>query len=253
MRPTGKLTLGVCGLLGFAAAAAGFGLAGLWTPAGVAVAADADNPVTYTYSSPEDDQPILDKPGQDPVYYIDFAFERPRWIKVTETDPATKQQVQAKYLFMFYKVTNFGNKKIDFRPDFVLVTDTGREYRAQNYNNVYEAIRKQYKRDYILSQIDVNNAGLPDGEDNAKHGVAIFPEPDARSDAFDVYVGALTNYPVRKVKNPLFKPDQSGSDKKEDEYFLTNRVLRLHYEFPGYPGGRDHSHASLESVKWTWR
>jgi hypothetical protein len=205
------------------------------------------------YNSPEDDQPILDKPGQDPVYYLEFVFERPRWIEVAEQDPKTKDVRKVKYFYMPYKVTNFEKKKVEFRPEFVLHTSTGRAYRTAFSSAAFEAIKKEIRRDYLVSQADLNTTGIPEGEENVKHSVAIFREFDSRADEFDIFVGSLTNYPPRKIKNPLWKENQAGDARKEEEYFLANRMLRIHCLFPGYKEGRLVSHASVQVINWVWR
>jgi hypothetical protein len=197
------------------------------------------------YFSPDDDQPIIELPGQEPVYYLDFAFERPRWITVDGK----------KYFYMPYKVTNHGKKKVDYRPDFQLETNTGRRYVAQFHRAAFEAIRKQIRREYLVSQLDLNETGVPEGPENARYSAAIWEEFDDRADSFNIFVGALTNYPPKKVKNPLFSPE-----KKEEEYFLVNRRVMLEYAFPGAPkdekinpDGRAKSWPSLERIKWVWR
>lgn len=229
------------------------------TVGAVAMTVAATLSAQTVYFVPEDDQPIIEQLGGEPIYYLEFSFERPRWITVDGK----------RYFFLPYKVVNSTKKKVEYRPDFQLVTNTGRNYVAQFHKAAFEAIRKQIRRDYLVSQLDLNETGVPEGPENARHSVAIWEEFDDRADAFDIYCGSLTNYTPKKVKNPLFSPE-----KKEAEYFSLSRQVMLRYAFPGnprsaepksatpakgatgkytQPDGREKSWPSLQTIKWVWR
>lgn len=233
---------------------------GLVGPFVALIAASAWGQTVYT--APDDDITITQSSDENKaeIYYVEFAFERPRWITVDKKGKDGKA-VSEKFFYMPYKVVNYGDKNVEFRPDFVLHTSTGKEYRTEINTAAFEAIKKQLrrqpaipddKRDSLYSPIDMKGV-LAAGESNQKHSVAIWKEFDPAADEFAVFVGALTNFPVRQFKNPLFKPDQADLKVKQEEYFQQTRVLKISFVFPGYETGRDKSYASVEKAQWVWR
>lgn len=203
-----------------------------------------------TYTAPDDDLGVVGSTNQKAaeVYYLEFVFERPRWITAKD-----RGGVEKRYFYMPYKVVNYGKDNVPFSPDFVLLTGTAREYRSQTFTPVLEEIRKTLRRPWLVSQSDLKQTGIPGGEGNAKFSAAIFEEFDPKADEFAVFVGALTNTQPQRFNNPLFKKDQPADGQQQPQYFYQNRVFKVSFKYPGFEGGRGKAHASVDTMEWVWR
>ena len=172
------------------------------------------------------------KPGVEPYpkpkpfpasWELKFKHSRPKRI-VIET-PGRKDPVA--YWYMPYTVTNTTGQERMFLPSFLLVTNDGKVVKSdQNLPpKVFDKIKEREANRFMEPAWKV--AGLlRQGPDQAKDGVAIWPEPSPEMGKFSIFVSGLSGETAR-VK------DAQG---KEQILFKT---LQLNYIIRGddvYPG-----------------
>ncbi len=139
------------------------------------------------------------------------------------------------FYYMTYTVTNLTGQERLYFPNFVMVSRQGKSIRSDDHipAGVFEAIKKREGNPALESANQIAGA-LRQGEDQAKDGVAIWPEPDPRMGAFSIYVGGLSGEFVI-LKDAKGKPLQ---DEKGNPIIL-RKTLQLNYLIQGdeiYPG-----------------
>lgn len=166
--------------------------------------------------------------------------------------------VPQRFWYLRYTVTNRTGEDQVFVPDFVLYTDSGDILRAGKGvpTAVFEAIRKRYNNPLMLD-MSAMSGPLRQGEDNAKDGVAIWPDFDPQAGAADVFIGGLSGETAEiKLPTPIevTKTDLKGKTVtiKTDTVILS-RTLQVHYEVSGEPSARVSQPARLVSKTWVMR
>jgi hypothetical protein len=139
------------------------------------------------------------------------------------------------YWYMTYGVTNNTEKERLFLPIFEMLTRTGKVVRSDNAipAKVFDAIRARENNRYLLPAAKIAGE-LRVGDDQAKEGVAIWPEPDPRMGTFSIFVGGLSGESVM-LKDDKGEPvkDPSGQP------VILRKTLEITYQIPGderYPG-----------------
>ena len=97
------------------------------------------------------------------------------------------------YWFMRYTVINNSGRDILFTPNFEILAETGVAIPAFKIvpAAVFDKIKSLYNNPFLLSPINIDGK-LLQGEDNAKDGVAIFPDLDPDSRNFPLFVMGLS-------------------------------------------------------------
>jgi len=128
---------------------------------------------------------------------------------------------------MTYTVTNETDKEQLFLPAFEMLTEDGRVIRNDINipGAVFNAIKKR-EGNRFLQPAELVGGQLRLGPDQAKDGVAIWPEPMARMGHFSIFVSGLSGE-AATVKGP------DGKDQ------ILRKTLQLNYLIHGddiYPG-----------------
>lgn len=219
------------------------------------------------------------KPSVVPVSWeLDFEHQTPQ--PITLRLPGEDKSVR--YWYMLYIVTNKSKSDQYFIPDLTLCTETGQVRRAGVGvpAAVFDAVQKRHNNPLLVDQATITGKILQ-GDDNAKHGVAIWPEYDPAARAFDIFVGGLSGErakvelpasapsaePPKKAaaeapgekaeaaaegqEQPAKKPAEKPADKSRE--VTLSKTLRLSFSIPGEASARDRNAPALVSREWVMR
>lgn len=203
------------------------------------------------------------------AWQLDIDVQIPRPIQVVLPGDATPTT----FWYLLYTVTNrYRDPQTQrpteqiFVPDLALYTDTGQLLRAgkKSPNVVYEAIKKRHNNPHLKDMVAITGK-LLFGEDNAKDGVAIWPDFDPQAGAFDIFVGGLSGEILEvKLPKPIPRPrlddagkpleDKDGKILMEEVSTLRlTKTVHLRYEIPGEARARGRAPVKLLSKKWIMR
>lgn len=186
------------------------------------------------------------KPSAYPVSWeLTFEHSKPKRILVT---PAGQSQAKA-YWYITYTVTNKGNQKQNFLPVFEMLTEDGVVTRSDDSipNAVLDSIRAHEKKPKLQSVVEIAGTLLA-GEDHAREGVAVWPEPQPEIGLFTIFVTGLSGEAV------ILEDAKAGEKKDEAKKpTILRKTLQLDYHVPGdakYPGV---DHVSEVEKQWIMR
>jgi hypothetical protein len=195
------------------------------------------------------------------TWELTFDFEAPQPIRVTlpgQTKPTT-------FWYMLYTVTNLSRSPEtgrgddqDFIPEFVMYTDTGQAKISDRRlsTRVYAAIKKRHNNPLLKDHTDIIGK-LLFGKDNAKDGVAIWPDFDVKAGSFDVFVGGLSGETVElKLPRPVTKveTDANGVERTTaTSKIILHKSLRLGFSVKGETGNRIYAKAKSTGKNWVLR
>jgi hypothetical protein len=172
------------------------------------------------------------EPSKSPITWeLKFEPSTPRRIVVDVPGQATPKA----YWYVTYTVTNPNDQDVNFLPTFEWVTRTGQVVRSDKGvpPQVFEKIKRSTGNKLLESALQIAGT-LRQGEDQAKDGVAIWPEPDARLGDFSIFVTGLSGESTQ-LSGSDGKP-MAGADGKPVLLFKT---LQMDYKLAGdelYPG-----------------
>src|SRR5689334_19585967 len=131
------------------------------------------------------------------------------------------------YWYMTYTVTNETDKEQLFLPAFEMLTEDGKVIRNDINipRAVFETVKKREGIRY-LTEAALIGGELRLGPDQAKDGVAIWPEPSAEMGHFSIFVSGLSGE-VATVKGP------DGKDVFLRKTLQLNYIIRGDDIFPG--------------------
>ena len=139
------------------------------------------------------------------------------------------------FWYLVYTVTNDSDQEQAFLPVLELYTKDGQAFRSDDHVKpaVFHAVAKREKNDLLESQYGIGGE-LRLGPDQARDGVAIWPEPSAEMGSFSIYVSGLSG-------EYAFLKDAAGSDVKgpDGNPVILRKSLQLNYLIRGdevYPG-----------------
>jgi hypothetical protein len=164
------------------------------------------------------------KPSPYPkTWELDFVHGKPQRVVVQDA----QSNAPRAYWYMTYQVTNNTNDEQPFLPAFELVTQDGRVIRNDFKipRVVFDEIKKREGAKY-LEPAALIAGQLRIGKDQAKDGVAIWPEPSPEMGQFSIYVSGLSGE-IAQVKGATTKP------------VILHKTLQLNYLIRGdevYPG-----------------
>lgn len=164
------------------------------------------------------------KPSPYPTSW-ELTFDHGKPTRVVVQDPATN--APRAYWYLPYQVTNNTGNEQPFLPAFELVTEDGRVIRNDiNIPRVvFDTIKRREGRQYLEPAAMIAGT-LRIGPDEAKDGVAIWPEPSPEMGHFSIYVSGLSGE-IATVKTATTKP------------VILHKTLQLNYFVRGdevYPG-----------------
>ena len=173
------------------------------------------------------------KPSIYPVSWdLKFTHATPKRIVVTT--PGTT--VPLAYWYMTFTVTNLSEQEQLFLPTFEMVTNDGKVIRSEKSvpSAVFDEIKKRERKSGLLPLEKVSGRLLI-GEDQARDGVAIWPEPSTRMGTFDLYVGGLSGEAVfvKDGEEVTIKDWTKTSEDDRKKLNTLHKTLHLTYQIPG--------------------
>lgn len=185
------------------------------------------------------------EPSPYPVSWeLDFQHDKPKRIVVTLPGQGNRA-----FWYMPYTITNNTDQDRMFLPVFEMVTRDGKVHRSDKGVplRVFEAIKRQERARYPFLQPHYKVVGtLRVGEDQAKDGVAIWPEPMTEMGNFSIYVSGVSGETVTmKMVNGVpvkVNPENTAMELKgvdEKDIKILRKTLQLNYVVYGdevYPG-----------------
>jgi len=195
------------------------------------------------------------------TWELTFDFSPPQ--PITVTLPGKKKPVT--FWYMLYSVTNMTRNPEtgrgtdqNFIPEFVLYTNTGQTAVSNRRlpNGVFDAIKKRHNNPLLKDHTEIIGKLLY-GKDNAKDGVAIWPDFDAKTGSFDVFVGGLSGETAElKLPRPVTvtETDVNGIETTEVKYkIILHKSLQLGFSVKGETGNRTYAKAKPTGKKWVLR
>jgi len=164
------------------------------------------------------------KPSPYPKSWeLEFVHGKPQRVVVQDAQTNAPRA----YWYMTYQVTNNTDNEQPFLPAFELVTEDGRIVRndIRIPRVVFDEIKRREGNKY-LEPAALIAGKLRIGVDEARDGVAIWPEPSAEMGRFSIYVSGLSGE-IAQVKGATTKP------------VILHKTLQLNYHIRGdevYPG-----------------
>lgn len=180
--------------------------------------------LTIVAFAPSTSRAEFPKPSPYPTSWeLDFEYGKPTRIEVQDAGSNAPRA----YWYLPYQVTNNTGNEQPFLPAFELVTEDGRVIRNDINipRAVFEAIKKREGAQYMEPAALIAGK-LRIGPDEAKDGVAIWPEPTPEMGQFSIYVSGLSGE-IAIVKGPTTRP------------VILHKTLQLNYLVRGdevYPG-----------------
>lgn len=175
------------------------------------------------------------KPSLYPISWeIKFEHAAPRRVVVQLAGAPTPQA----YWYMTYTVTNKTDKEQMFLPVFEMLTRDGQVIRSDKNipASVFTVIKNREKKQF-LEPFPTIAGELRIGEDQARDGVAIWPEPMPRMGQFSIFAGGLSGEAV------ILKNDNGEPMKNSDgQPVILRKTLQLNYAVLGdemHPGQND--------------
>jgi hypothetical protein len=178
----------------------------------------------FVAASPMPARAEYPKPNPYPKSWeLDFQHGIPKRVVVQ----SATSKVPTAYWYMTYSVTNNTDREQLFLPAFELLTEDGRVIRNDISipKIVFEAVKKREGARFMEPAALVGGE-LRIGPDQAKDGVAIWPEPSPEMGQFSIFVSGLSGETTT----------MPGPDKKP---VILRKTLQLNYLIRGdevYPG-----------------
>ena len=195
------------------------------------------------------------------TWELTFVFDPTQ--PITITLPGRKKS--STFWYMLYSVTNLTRNletgrgaDQNFIPEFILYTDTGETVVSNRRlpNGVFAAIQKRHNNPLLKDHTQIIGK-LLHGKDNAKDGVAIWPDFDAKAGSLDVFVGGLSGETAElKLPRPvtITETDAHGIEKTEVMYkIILHKSLQLGFSIKGETGNRTYAKAKPTGKKWVLR
>jgi len=159
------------------------------------------------------------------------------------------------FWYLRYRITNRTGEDRAYVPSFDLCTNTGQLFSDRSFvpKGIFDEIQALYN-DPLLKDIPGMTGKLLEGEDNAKDGVAIWPDFDPKAGQVEIYVGGLSGDQrilklPREVEVTRKMPDGKVATIRTEQVVL-DRTLVLLYDVPGEAAARHTTPTRL--VKDTW-
>ena len=196
------------------------------------------------------------------TWELDFEFKAPQSISLI----LPGQRKPTTFWYMLYSVTNM-TRSLEtgrgadqaFYPSFTMYTDTGETTLSDRRLSarVFAAIKKRHNNPLLKENSRILGKLLY-GKDNAKDGVAIWPDFDAKTGSFDIFVGGLSGETAElKLPRPVTvtETDNEGNEVTSVKYkVVLHKSLNLNFEVKGGDTtSRKYTTTKLASKKWVLR
>lgn len=186
------------------------------------------------------------EPSPYPIAWeLKFQHDKPKRVVVKVPGQGSRA-----FWYMTYTVTNNTDEDRMFLPVFEMVTKDGKIHRSEKGvppQVVFDQVKRQERARYPFLEPSHKVTGtVRVGEDQAKDGVAIWPEPMSEMGNFTIYVSGLSGETVTmKMVNGVpvrVKPENIAQELKgvkEQDVIILRKTLQLNYVVYGdeiYPG-----------------
>ena len=231
----------------------------------VMAAAPAPAPAPAADATPAADvaaaQPKFPEPSLYPIEWeLKFEHKTPRRIVVD--DPRTGRRNA--YWYMTYTVTNPTEKPIEFTPSFQLLSQNSKSFEPVRSDMAiptaaFNAIYNREGNKFLESHRKIQGTLNP-GVEQARDGVAIWPEPQTRMGKFDIFVGGLSGeYAILKKKEGKFvqidlkKAAEELKGVPEADRLTLRKTLQLSFHVPGDEVRPGEDPVIKKGQKWVMR
>lgn len=195
------------------------------------------------------------------TWELDFEFEAPQPISLL----LPGQKKPTTFWYMLYSVKNLTrNPKTgvgvdqNFTPEFIMHTDTGQTVIANRriVDRVFAAIKKRHNNPLLKRHTDMIGKILY-GRDNAKDGVAIWPDFNAKTGKMDIFVGGLSGETAEmELPRPVTVTKTSVDGVVTTEVqtkVILHKSRQLTFSVKGLTGTTAYSKTKLLAKKWVLR
>jgi hypothetical protein len=160
-----------------------------------------------------------------------------RIASITVPDRATRQ-----YLFMTYRVINNSGQDVLFAPTFELANGEGDIQRSGREvpQAVTDRLKQEAQNPLVEDQIQIIGE-LMQGEENAKHGVVVWPVTDLTPTDLIVYASGFSGE-TATVENPVTKTRA-----------VLRKTARIEFENPGNLVGQGGRPMNVAAKQWIMR
>ena len=162
------------------------------------------------------------------------------------------------FWYLRYRITNTRGDDQVFIPSFDLCTDTGQLFNAKTAvpRVVFQEIKSLHNQPLLRGLADITGKVLQ-GEDNAKDGVAIWPDFDPAAGRVDIFVGGLSGeHQTIALPSPIETTiinDEGVEITVRVEEVVLKKTLRLGYTVPGEAAARFNTPITLATESWVMR
>ena len=206
-------------------------------------------------------RPAVTGPPKPTVVPLQWEFkielDQLRSIPVRLVDPDGRAKKQL-FWYLRYTVTNRSGQDHMFVPEFILYTGTGQLIRtgAGVPTAVFYQIKKLHNDPLLKTQTSMTRKLLL-GQDNAKSGVAVWPDFDADTGLVDIFITGLSGE-TRAINLPkpvkTTETDWKGNRKKVTKSrLILAKTLHLRYAVPGEKKARHDTVPKLIRREWVMR
>jgi hypothetical protein len=185
------------------------------------------------------------EPSKYPISWeLKFTHGIPKRIVVDLPDKG-----EMAYWYLTFNVSNLGDSEQQFLPTFDLVTNDGAIVHSDFAipAKVFNAIKSREGND-LLERLPTMAGPIRIGEDQAKDGVAIWPEPKDRMGAFNIFISGLSGE-AAPVKDDAGKPTNDADGKP----IMLFKTLELDYVIYGDELYPDKDEVTVKGERWVMR
>ncbi len=203
-------------------------------------------------------KPAFPTPSPYPVsWQFDFTHSKPERLVVE----VPGEPVPRAFWYMAYTVTNNTSQERPFLPAFDLLAEDGRLIRSNAglHPSVFQAIQRRTGLKFLEPQAAITGRLLL-GPDQARDGVAIWPEPTPEMGKFSIFIGGLSGESAVLIKqgNDLVPVKEVGAlnPDQRKELIVLRKALQLNYYIRGdevYPGEDFVDNAPGDRERWVMR
>jgi len=186
-------------------------------------------------------------------WQLEFEFSDLKFVRVDV--PGKGPQT---FCFLHYKVTNKTGGERIFVPKFVLYTDTGQILDSDKQTTVaaYRYIKTLLNSPFLRDTIGMAGKILQ-GDDNAKEGVAIWPDFDEKAGIANVFIGGLSGETTQiDLPSPIKVVETSADGKKREVVKKTATLAKtkqLRFSVLGEAAARFTAPIKLLDERWLMR
>jgi len=197
------------------------------------------------------------EPSPYPISWeLKFDHSKPKRIVVQ-----IPEQGPRAFWYMTYTVTNDTNDEQTFLPVFEMVTKDGKIHRSDKGvpPEVFQAIKKREGNRFLLPSSKIGGV-LRVGEDQARDGVAIWPEPMAEMGTFKIFVSGLSGETVTLKmvdgKPVKVKPENISQELKgvnPEDVVILRKTLQLNHVIYGDDKFPSLDEVNVKPEQWVMR